>query len=115
MTSGKSINPRIARAHVEITHGGRTMTIRDWADESGIAYHVLYSRYFLLGQGGHALFQEVRPISNGKVFEYQGESHSLSEWSRKLGIPAMTLIRRQHRGDTGERLFRPIDNRGRRK
>lgn len=112
MTSGKSLKPRIARTHVEITHNGKTMTIRDWADESGISYHVLYARYFQFSLRGNDLFKEVRPILNGKLFEYQGESHTLSEWGRKLGIPAMTLVRRQHRGDTGGRLFRPIDNRG---
>ena len=94
-------------AHIEITHDGKTMTLRDWADELGINYRTFSIRY-QRGARDEALFKELSTHTQGILIEFQGESRTLSGWGRKLGIPAMTLIRRRARGDEGERLFRPL-------
>ncbi|MFG2996565.1 hypothetical protein [Streptomyces sp. NPDC048340] len=36
--------PKHEQAVLEYTHSGRTLTLRGWADQSGIKYHTLYSR-----------------------------------------------------------------------
>jgi hypothetical protein len=97
--------PQTPYAHIEVTHDGKTMTLRDWSDEVGIPYQTFLIRY-KRGARDEALFKDVR--AQEKPVEYQGETLTLSEWGRKLGIPAMTLIRRRLRGDEGERLFRPL-------
>lgn len=40
--------------------------------------------------------------------EYNGQSHTIREWSDITGIPYHTLECRYYRGDQGERLFREV-------
>ena len=43
---------------------------------------------------------------------YNGETHSITEWSEITGINRSTLNNRYYRGDRGERLFRKVKNYG---
>jgi len=92
-------------AHIEVTHDGKTMTLRDWADELGINYRTFSIRY-QRGLRDGALFQALN--MHEKPIEYQGERLNMSEWAKKLRIPVRTLNQRYNRGDRDERLFRPL-------
>lgn len=41
-----------------------------------------------------------------RIVEYKGETHSLFEWAKILGMSYHTLITRYDKGDRGEELFR---------
>lgn len=107
MTSSKPRRraPQTPTAHIEITYDGKTMPLRDWADELEINYRTFSARY-QRGLRDDALFQAVNP--HEKPIEYQGELLNMSEWAKKLRIPVRTLNQRYHRGDRDERLFRPL-------
>lgn len=50
--------------------------------------------------------------SNNRNITYQGETHCVTEWSRRLGINQTVLCRRLDRGWTVERAFtQPVDHR----
>lgn len=52
--------------------------------------------------------QQCNNRRNTIIIDYDGESHSLSEWAEILGIKYSTLNNRYYRGDRGERLFRKV-------
>lgn len=45
--------------------------------------------------------------TNTVVVEYNGERHTISEWSKITGINRSTLNNRYYRGDRGNKLFEP--------
>ena len=46
-----------------------------------------------------------------KLYEYNGESHSLYEWSKILNISKQTLYLRAQKTDDVSVIFRPLQNR----
>ena len=50
-------------------------------------------------------YEQANNRRNTIVVEYNGESHSLSEWAEIKGINKSTLKNRYWRGDRGSRLF----------
>ena len=48
---------------------------------------------------------------SNRNIEYNGEIHSIKEWSEIINIPYHTLEVRYYRGDKGDRLFREVDKR----
>lgn len=53
------------------------------------------------------LSEQPSNTSRNAFIEYGGETLTLSQWSRKLGINTQTLKGRYWRGDRGAHLFRP--------
>ena len=51
--------------------------------------------------------------SNTVFITYNGETHTITEWSKIIGINRSTLNNRYYRGDRGEVLFRRTEKRER--
>lgn len=56
------------------------------------------------------MFEQDNNRRNSVLIEYNGETHSISEWAAKLGINRSTLNNRYCRGDRGAKLFRRTEN-----
>ena len=50
-------------------------------------------------------YPEKRSLSNVKHIEFNGETHSISEWARRLGMPAQVISYRLRRGYPVEAAF----------
>lgn len=44
---------------------------------------------------------------NGRLYEHQGQTHTIPEWSKLLGIPAKTIRCRLRRGKSIREALRP--------
>ena len=53
---------------------------------------------------------QARNKRNNRIVEYNGEKMSLPEAAELSGIDFRTLWARMKRGDTGDRLFRPVEH-----
>lgn len=56
------------------------------------------------------MFEQDNNRRNSVLIEYNGETHSISEWAIKLGINRSTLNNRYCKGDRGAKLFRRTEN-----
>jgi len=96
------------RNNVFLTVDGVTKTLAEWARETGFERAVLGDRL----KRGWSHEQVVKTprygIKNpGKPVEFEGQSQTLSEWARQLGIPWDCLYRRIHYyGWSVEKAFR---------
>lgn len=45
----KAVQSRNCRKHVRMTHNGKTLLLKEWAELSGVGYHTLYSRVVVRG------------------------------------------------------------------
>lgn len=96
--------PKTNYANELITHNGRTLSLRAWADEVGIDYRTFSLRY-ARGLRDAQLFQ---PLNNYNLtLTVDGKTHTLSEWSQITGIPKEVIKMRAVRGWTDERIFGP--------
>lgn len=77
-------------SRIKITAFGKTMTMKEWAEESGIPYKTLYARFKKGMQPEEALSREVRGGPR-HLLTYKGESHTIKEWARLLGCARSTL------------------------
>lgn len=69
---------------------GKKLTIKEWAAETGIEYRTLHKRL----EKGMPLEKALsREVCSGpvKLYTYNGESHSISEWARLLKCARSTL------------------------
>jgi hypothetical protein len=53
------------------------------------------------------------PAQTRTFLTHNGETRSLVEWSRLLGLSKMTIYKRLRAGDSPERALRPAGNNGR--
>jgi hypothetical protein len=88
---------RNRRDNCLLTHDGRTQTLSAWAEQLGISKEALRAR---LHAGwpverivaAPARRQERAGMAPGKrLLTYNGETRSLAEWARHLGIPDSRL------------------------
>lgn len=80
------------RAHV-YTHDGETLTIREWAERTGIARATLTQR---LARGmpiAEAIDKDFN-MQRERPYSHNGETKTLAEWARHAGIGYDTLLYR---------------------
>ncbi|WP_374712976.1 hypothetical protein [Symbiobacterium terraclitae] len=101
-----------------VTFRGRTMTLKDWAEELGLPYHLLQVRLTKYGWSVERAFTTPaipQHRSHVRLIEWQGETKSIAEWARFFGISEKLLYRRLAAGWSFERaVTEPIDKRKRR-
>lgn len=54
------------------------------------------------------MYEQDNNRRNTIMIEWEGECHSLSDWSQIIGINKSTLKNRYWRGDRGDRLFEKV-------
>ncbi|WP_406149346.1 hypothetical protein [Streptomyces anulatus] len=83
------------------THAGRTLSLRGWAEQSGIKYHTLYNR---LNTSGMTFAEALEKGGDGPHFTLHvtalGETKPLSHWSvdPRAGCAYNTMRRRLAEG-----------------
>lgn len=107
------------RYNVLLTHDGRTMTATEWAREIGIGVSTIYARINDFGMShsealtrpirDHNLISDNLRHSNAKPVTFNGETHTLSEWARRLGVKTTTISRRVARLGVERALGEPIE------
>lgn len=93
-----------------LTYQGRTQSQLDWSKELNIPYGIISGRLNLGWSIDRVLSEPVTTYkSHHKTLEYNGESHSIKEWSEITGLTPHAISSRLHRGWTVERvLSQPI-------
>lgn len=82
------------------TFNNRTMTLPEWADELQIDVDTLRFRLDKTNMTIEEAF--TKPLKKKKYYEYNGEIHSIKEWSDIYHIKLKTLQNRLYRGKTIE-------------
>ena len=82
--------------NVVIEWGGKTMTLKQWADHLGWKYGLIASRW-KAGKRGADLFAEPKWERN-RVVTYNGETKTLRKWAEDTGVPYETLHWRDKHG-----------------
>ncbi|MGW4289676.1 hypothetical protein ACWEIK_22400 [Streptomyces sp. NPDC004673] len=93
--------PRHERDALEYTHAGRTMTLRGWADQSGIKYHTLWRRINNSGMSfDEALTKGAEGANFTQLVTAFGETKPVSNWAvdARANCAATTLLRRLAEG-----------------
>jgi len=57
---------------------------------------------------------QVNNKVNSRKIEFEGQSLTVTEWARVLGLSPMTLLGRLHKGEKPPHAFRPVSKKGRR-
>lgn len=98
-----------------IAHKGEEKTVAEWAEELGMKYVTLLARLNTNGwdiekafneQVAARITDEDNELCRGDIYEWQGESHTLAEWSRRLDIPIGTMYSRLRFGYPLEEVFK---------
>jgi hypothetical protein len=104
--SAKKSDPRLP----PLTYEGRTLTLRGWADLTGIRYHTLYRR-LTSGMDFEAALdagpQQKVPVREVTAF---GETKSLTRWSvdKRASVSSPTISKRLDQGwDTERAITQP--------
>ena len=86
-----------------ITAYGKTQTMQQWSDETGISYNTMKTR-IRRGCTGEEI---VKPI-NKRTITAHGETHTLKEWASITGVPYNTIKTRVRQGKTGEEAIKKV-------
>ncbi len=81
------------RKHTRITINGVTKNANQWWRETGLPNSTFYNR-LRLGWTGEKLLEPQVKSNAKRYYDYRGQSKTLSEWSRVLGIHRNTLDKR---------------------
>lgn len=77
----------------KLRHEGVDKTVAQLAEETGLSPHRIFQR---LDQQGDSLERALRPVKVRPLYEHDGRSLTLTEWSKVTGIGKTTLHRRIH-------------------
>lgn len=82
--------------NVVLTHDGKTMTLKQWAEHLGWKYGLIASRW-KQGLRGDELFAAPK-LERNKGVTHNGVTRTLREWSDLSGVPYVTLHWRYKNG-----------------
>lgn len=97
---------RNQRSNIWIEHEGKRLILRDWAVVLNISYHTLRFRHRSGLKPPELLYpshlDSKATWHSPKTISHEGESKSITQWARDLGIPKHTIITRLKRGFSSE-------------
>ena len=90
-----------------ITIDGITKTIKEWSQISGVSMTVINARIVQFGwDAKEAVYRPARKMrTRTGTITYNGQTHTLAEWSKLSGIPLQTLSSRVTRNCTLDEIF----------
>lgn len=100
------------RSNICLTIGGVSKTIQEWSECSGVAEGTIRARA-RRGVSGDALisqdFLRCRPLrrSTDRYLTINGETKTITEWAKSVGLDSRTVWARDKAGWTGESLLLP--------
>lgn len=98
----QKIQTRNQRRTRRLTYRGRTQSMADWAEELGISYTMIRQRLRLGWSVEDALETPSNiykgPYKTARRLTLNGESHTVSEWSKILGMCIYTIQGRIRQG-----------------
>lgn len=100
--------PKTSYANELVTHNGKTMTLRAWADGLNLDYRTFSIRY-ARGLRDDELFQPLNPYN--MTLTVYGETHNLTEWAEITSLPRDVIRMRAIRGWTDEKILQPKQQR----
>ena len=81
--------------YIEYEYNGKKHTLIEWSKIKGIRYRILRDRLYKYGWSfKEAIETPVRNNEDVEIFECNGESHSIYQWSCIRNIPCPTLYSR---------------------
>lgn len=91
------------------TCNGLSMTLGQWAKHTGIPYYVIVDRVRKVDIGKWTLEQALtepnHALRSKKLLSYNGQTLSVSEWSRRIGVPTKVIYTRlRHTSDIAKVL-----------
>lgn len=83
---------------------GQSHTLMEWSSISGIGYNTLYMRMYRYGMTlAEAMGDPLNPIMRKALtITVNGETHTVREWARKIGVKPRCIYGRMERGYTPE-------------
>lgn len=91
-----------------ITYNGETLCLMEWAERTGLDRQTIADRIEVSGWTVEkALTTPKTPLNrcNVLLIEFNGETLSISEWARKIGLKITTLQRRIAKGWPAEKAL----------
>jgi len=95
-------------SNVILEYQGRSQTMQEWCDELGLSKYLVRTRLFIYGLSvDEALTRPVRQHivdcgdmvhhKGAKPITFNGETHTIREWAKRLGVVYRTLKNRVRR------------------
>lgn len=106
VTSKENNNNRRSNRH--ITYRGKTKTMTEWADTTGIELHVLFGRLKRGWSIESALETPIKPTR--RLITFNGETKTLSAWADYVGITPASLNERLAKWDLERSLSKKETN-----
>ena len=108
---------------VKVTYNGTTKTLTQWARQLGLDYEVVRTRW-RYGWEPKDIFESPKNKyhkprkheTRSRLLTYRGETLTITEWSRKTGIPYEVVRARVRYGWNVDRIFsQPVEKRNKNK
>ena len=80
-----------------LTYDGKTLTIAQWAEKTGINYETISARV-RNGWNIEEIIGAIPRKPKGKLLRFNGELKTVKEWSSITGIPTGTIYTRLNKG-----------------
>ncbi len=90
------------RTNRRITYNGKTLTISQWAEQTGLSHCRINRR---LEAGWSVSRALTEPAIHRRLITYKGLTLGLSQWSRRLNMSADLIRSRLNRGHSAEQAF----------
>ncbi len=103
-TAKEQANNRTTNHRIE--HDGRSLTISQWARETGIKEAVISAR---ISKGWPVDKMLTKPMYTPQKHRFRGRAQTISEWASEMGILRGMIDARVHRGWSLEQaVFEPV-------
>ena len=80
-------------SNILITYNGKSQNLKQWAEELGVSYTMLYQRLYKYGWDVEKAFT-YDGVGNRRMITYNGKTQTLKQWAIELGVNYQTLSAR---------------------
>lgn len=95
------------RNNVVVKFKGKTQTLKEWSEETGIPYGTLSTRISLGIEPPNLFETDNFKRKDNTLLTYKEDTLTMTQWADRLGIKLSTLSERHRRGLPPEKIFYP--------